>query len=68
MRPPSNYEDWKHCITVECGIALTPEYIEGRIQALNDAQDLHTKKFIDQWGRDHLNRVISWFETARVDV
>lgn len=63
----SNYDDWKHCITIECGIPLTPEFIENRIASLRDPNDLHTRKFTDEWGQEHLNRVIRWFERARTE-
>ena len=61
----SSYEDWKHCITVLCGIPLTPDYIEQRIAALSDPSNFETKKFRDIWGEEHLQRVIGWFEQAR---
>ncbi|WP_238704527.1 hypothetical protein [Pseudomonas nabeulensis] len=28
---PQTYEQWRHCITVECGIALTPAFIAQRL-------------------------------------
>ena len=60
-----NYEDWKHCITVSCGIPLTPDYIEKRIASLKDPDDYHTQQFVKTWGDAHLQRVIGWFEKAR---
>lgn len=59
------YEDWKHCITVACGLSLTPTFIDERLSALSDPADMHTQKFVAQWGQAHLDRVIGWFETAR---
>ena len=64
----SNYDDWKHCITVECGIPLTPDYVEQRIAALKDPQNHHTQKFKSTWGEAHLNKVIGWFEAAKQDI
>ena len=61
----SSYEDWHHCIEIECGIPLTPEFIEMRLNALRNPSDLHTQKFLDEWGQAHLNQVIHWFEMAR---
>ena len=55
------YEDWKHCITVLCKINLTKNYIEKRIDELNDLDNYHTKKFINAWGKEHLQKVIGWF-------
>ena len=61
----SNFEDWQRCITVECGIPLTPEFIETRLTALRNPGDEHTRKFVKEWGQAHLNQVIQWFETAQ---
>ena len=61
----STYEDWKRCITVECGIPLTLLFIEQRLAALWDPRDLHTQKFVAEWKEDHLNRVTEWFELAQ---
>ena len=30
---PQTYDEWEHCITVKCGIPLTPAYVAGRITA-----------------------------------
>lgn len=61
----ASYDDWKHCITLECGIPLTQDYIERRIAALNDPKDHHTRKFVSAYGKSHLAKVIGWFETAK---
>ena len=61
----NNYAEWKHCITVDCGIRLTRHYVEQRLSALNDAKDYGTQRFTAVWGKEHLNRVIEWFEQAR---
>ena len=58
------YDDWKHCITVLCGIPLDLAYIEQRLAALRDPADYRTQKFIAAWGEDHRARVIGWFEQA----
>ncbi|MEO0452470.1 MAG: hypothetical protein AAFZ74_19310 [Pseudomonadota bacterium] len=61
----SSYEDWQHCITVECGIPLTSEFIQTRLNALRNPGDLHTQRFANEWGQAHLNQVIQWFEIAQ---
>ncbi|MEM9435441.1 MAG: hypothetical protein AAGA15_00250 [Pseudomonadota bacterium] len=61
---PQNYEDWKHCITVKCGIPLTPSYVEERIAALSDEADYTTQKFIKRWGTAQHERTIGWFKQA----
>ena len=58
------YDDWKHCITVLCGIPLEQAYVEQRLAALRDPADYGTQKFVATWGEDHLARVIAWFEQA----
>ena len=60
----NTYDDWKHCITVLCGIPLTLAYVEQRLAALSDPADPGTQKFIATWGEAHLARVIGWFEQA----
>ena len=61
---PTTYEEWEHCITVDCGIPLTADYIAGRIKALNDMSDLHTQKFVERWGEGHRTQTLAWFEEA----
>ena len=60
----STYDDWKHCITVDCRIPLTLAFVEQRLEALRDPADYGTQRFIETWGEDHLARVIAWFEQA----
>lgn len=54
------YEDWKHCISVLCGIPLTMPYIEKRLTALRDSADYTTQKFVATWGEQHRLRTIGW--------
>lgn len=61
---PESYEDWKHCITVSCGIPLTLEYVQERITALGDMSDHHTQRFISFWGQEHHDRTLAWFRRA----
>ncbi|MEM6481242.1 MAG: hypothetical protein AAF922_02105 [Pseudomonadota bacterium] len=62
---PQSYQEWEHCITVECGIPLTPDYVAERIEALQDTNDHHTQKFIEQYGEAHLTRTLAWFREAQ---
>ena len=61
---PTNYEEWEHCITVECNIPLTSEFVAQRIEALQNMNDYHTRKFIDRWGQNHHTRTLDWFRAA----
>ena len=62
------YEDWKHCITVQCKIKLTPDYVAKRIAALNNERDPMTARFIKLYGDAHLKRTIGWFEQASAEL
>ncbi|MEN0040454.1 MAG: hypothetical protein AAF764_03860 [Pseudomonadota bacterium] len=59
------YEQWEHCITVECGLELTPDYVEQRIAALQDKSDFHTQKFVKTWGEKHRATVLARFQEAQ---
>lgn len=43
---PRTYEEWKHCITVLCGIELTPAYVFERIEALSNLDEFSTQRFV----------------------
>lgn len=61
---PSNYAEWRHCIEVQCGQSLTPEYIATRLAALRDPKDAHTQAFVRLYGEAHHRATIGWFEQA----
>ncbi|MEO1269090.1 MAG: hypothetical protein AAFX99_13395 [Myxococcota bacterium] len=63
-----NYENWKHCITVQCKIKLTPEYVAKRIAALSNERDPMTARFIKLYGDEHRKRTMGWFEQARTEL
>lgn len=65
MQGLNSFDDWKRCITVSCGLPLTVDFVETRLDALRNENDLHTRKFVDMWGDAHLARVIGWFEQAQ---
>ncbi|MEM8556012.1 MAG: hypothetical protein AAGF71_14455 [Pseudomonadota bacterium] len=65
---PTTYDEWKHCITVSCGIPLTRGYVDERIIALNNAADFHTQRFVERWGEAHLAQTLAWFEQAAVEL
>lgn len=62
---PENYEEWRHCITVDCGLELTPQFILERIAALQNDKDHHTQQFVKLYGRQHLQQVLGWFAQAQ---
>lgn len=62
---PENYEQWVHCITVDCDIALTPAFVAQRLATLRDApQSQETSRFRRSYGDRHWQKVIDWFERA----
>jgi len=61
---PRTYEEWEHCITVKCELALTADFIASRIEALQDTRDYHTQKFIKVWGEPHRVQTLEWFREA----
>lgn len=62
---PTTYDEWEHCITVECGIPLTAEFVADRIKALQNMRDYHTQKFIARWGKAHHAQTLTWFREAQ---
>lgn len=64
MSLPKSYEDWRHCIEVDCRQPLTADYITTRLAALRDARDPHTRQFLERYGEARLTATISWFERA----
>ena len=65
---PTTYQEWQHCITVECGIALTKDFIESRITALQSESDEHTRQFTAKFGPAYKAQVLTWFKQARASV
>ncbi|MEM7401508.1 MAG: hypothetical protein AAF304_06120 [Pseudomonadota bacterium] len=65
---PQNYEEWRHCITVDCGIPLTPAFISKRLAIWQDEDKEETKRFRKLYGDSHWKAVISWFKQAETEV
>lgn len=61
---PQNYEQWQHCITVECGIPLTPEYVEQRLRVWRDEKSQETGRFRRLYGDAYFSFMLSCFERA----
>ena len=62
---PENFDEWRHCIVVECGLKLTSSFIEQRISALKNNSEHYTQQFIRKYGAQHHQRVLNWFIQAR---
>lgn len=65
---PQTYEQWHHCIAVLCDQALTREYIDSRIEALNDPKDYMTKKYVQLYGEAQRIRTLNWFKKAKSEL
>lgn len=59
-----SYQDWRRCITVDCGIPLTEDYCRDRLRIMTDLDDRTTQRFVETWGDDHRRRVVEWFECS----
>jgi hypothetical protein len=62
---PRSFDEWYHCITVDCGIALSGSYITKRIRVLSDPAHPETKKFTARYGEAHTRQVVCWLQQAR---
>jgi len=61
---PENYAQWQHCITVECGIPLTAEYVAARLTVWRNPQSEETRRFRRLYGDAYWQQVLQWFEQA----
>jgi hypothetical protein len=62
---PRSYQQWRECITVRCGIALTKTYIASRLVELRDPSHPKTHEFCGKYGQAYLTQIVQWFETAQ---
>lgn len=59
---PQSFEAWRHCITVDCGIALTPAFAKTRLTVYLNPDHPETKDFARRYGEQHLRNIISWLQ------
>lgn len=64
---PQTYAEWRHCIEVECGIPLAPEFIATRLRVLQQPSVEETQRFIQRYGDAHWRRVVQWFVMAAAE-
>ncbi len=60
---PTTYEEWRSCITRDCGIDLTPDFARARLAVYEDATLAETRRFAKVYGRAHLANVLRWLRT-----
>lgn len=64
---PRTYAQWRHCITVECGIPLSADLIAQRLQVWRNPQLEETQRFRRLYGDVHWQAVQAWFVQAAQD-
>jgi hypothetical protein len=47
---PQNFNEWKYCITVECGITLSASFIAQRLSVWKDENHEETRRFRQRFG------------------
>ncbi|MCC5860539.1 MAG: hypothetical protein JJT93_01345 [Gammaproteobacteria bacterium] len=65
---PTSYAEWRHCIEVDCGLEITPEFVAARLAALQNPKDHATRRFLELYGEAHHARVLGWFREAQAAV
>ncbi|WP_043316295.1 hypothetical protein [Microbulbifer sp. HZ11] len=65
---PQNYQEWRHCITVTCGLELTEAFINSRITSLKNESDYMTKRFVELYGEARRQRTLEWFVRASEEI
>jgi len=61
---PDSYEAWKQCIETDCQIKITKAYLQTRLSTLKNEKNAETKKFIELYGTEHHQNVVSWHTKA----
>ena len=62
---PQNFQEWKYCITVECGITLNASLINQRLSVWRNENHEETRRFRQRYGDDQWRSVIGWFAEAK---
>ena len=65
---PRNFDEWKYCITVECGIELSASFIAQRLLVWKDENHEETRRFRQRFGDNYWRSVIGWFRQAEEEV
>jgi len=59
---PKTFEEWVVCITQKCKINLTKGFAKSRLSIYLDANHLETQRFVQLYGMEHLQNIISWLK------
>lgn len=58
---PEDLDSWVHCIQVSCGIELNKDFVSNRISILSEIDNPETKKFIERYGSQWHERILSYY-------
>lgn len=59
---PATFDEWKNCIVNKCKIKLTKDFAASRLKVYQDKRNPETRKFIELYGDQHLNNIVSWLK------
>ena len=59
---PQTFDQWKHCITVDCKVKLTKDFALQRLTVYENINNVETKKFESLYGKEYLQSIINWFK------
>jgi hypothetical protein len=65
---PQTYPAWQHCITVECGIPLTPAFIQTRLKVYTDQNNEENRRFRKLYGDAHTQNILRWLQQAQTEL
>lgn len=63
-----NYNEWKKCITISCGIPLTKDFVNTRLTELTDEKNPKTLEFKKIYGESFTQMIISHFQQAQSEL
>lgn len=59
---PENFETWRDCITLNCGIKLSKAFAQQRLIIYKQLAHSETKEFIRLYGLSHYQNIVTWLE------
>lgn len=65
---PGSYQEWRAMLEQNVGATIDTAFLEERLKALRDPADKSTETFAKVYGKDHLERVIGWYEQAKEEL
>lgn len=59
---PQDFEAWRACITIKCGIEVSVAFARQRLAIYKQAEHPETKEFIKLYGSKHYQQIVAWLE------